>query len=144
VAISVAQLLPNAEILVVTTPQVAAAEVAERAGAIALQTHQRLVGVVENMSWLELPDGTRMEVFGSGGGQAVSDSLTRLVGTPVPLLGQIPLDTRVREAGDSGTPIVLAEPEAPAAVALNAVADRLAVRRESLLGKPLGLRPAGR
>ena len=68
VAISLAQLLPNAEILVVTTPQTAAAEVAERAGAIALQTHQRLVGVVENMSWLELPDGSRMEVFGAGGG----------------------------------------------------------------------------
>src|SRR5439155_439448 len=80
VAISLAQLLPSAEILVVTTPQVAAAEVAERAGAIALQTHQRLVGVVENMSWLELPDGTRMDVFGSGGGEVVADSLTRLVG----------------------------------------------------------------
>ncbi|MFI6760390.1 Mrp/NBP35 family ATP-binding protein [Micromonospora sp. NPDC050417] len=144
VAISLAQLLPNAEILVVTTPQTAAAEVAERAGAIALQTHQRLVGVVENMSWLELPDGSRMEVFGAGGGTAVAESLTRVVGAQVPLLGQIPLDTRVREAGDRGTPIVLAEPTAPAAVALNAVADRLAVRRESLLGKPLGLRPAGR
>ena len=77
VAISLAQLLPNAEILVVTTPQAAAAEVAERAGAIALQTHQRLVGVVENMSWLELPDGDRMEIFGAGGGAAVAESLTR-------------------------------------------------------------------
>ncbi|GAA0543181.1 P-loop NTPase [Paractinoplanes ferrugineus] len=139
VAISLAQLLPNAEILVVTTPQAAAAEVAERAGAIALQTHQRLVGVVENMSWLEMPDGSRMEVFGSGGGQTVADSLTRTVGASVPLLGQIPLDTRVREAGDAGTPIVLADPEAPAAKALDAVADRLALRRESLVGKPLGL-----
>ena len=144
VAISLAQLLPNAEILVVTTPQMAAAEVAERAGGIALQTHQRLVGVVENMSWLELPDGSRMEIFGSGGGATVAESLTRVIGAPVPLLGQIPLDTRVREAGDDGIPIVLAEPEAPAAVALAAVADRLAVRRESLLGKSLGLRPAGR
>ncbi|GAA2654509.1 Mrp/NBP35 family ATP-binding protein [Paractinoplanes durhamensis] len=139
VAISLAQLLPNAEILIVTTPQTAAAEVAERAGAIALQTHQRLVGVVENMSWLELPDGSRMEVFGAGGGQAVADSLTKTVGASVPLLGQIPLDTRVREAGDAGTPIVLAEPSAPAAKALDAVADRLAVRRDSLVGKPLGL-----
>src|SRR5581483_4088399 len=77
VAISLAQLLPSAEILVVTTPQAAAAEVAERAGAIALQTHQRLVGVVENMSWLELPTGQKMEIFGSGGGQAVADSLSR-------------------------------------------------------------------
>ncbi|MBL7254709.1 Mrp/NBP35 family ATP-binding protein [Paractinoplanes lichenicola] len=139
VAISLAQLLPNAEILVVTTPQTAAAEVAERAGAIALQTHQRLVGVVENMSWLELPDGSRMEVFGAGGGQAVADSLTTTVGASVPLLGQVPLDTRVREAGDAGDPIVLATPDAPAAKALDAVADKLAVRRESLVGKPLGL-----
>src|SRR5689334_24076691 len=139
VAISLAQLLPNAEILVVTTPQAAAAEVAERAGAIALQTHQRLVGVVENMSWLELPDGSRMEVFGAGGGETVATSLSRVVGARVPLLGQIPLDTRVREAGDAGTPIVLADPSAPAAVALDAVPDRLAVRRESLVGKPLGL-----
>jgi ATP-binding protein involved in chromosome partitioning len=139
VAISLAQLLPNAEILVVTTPQMAAAEVAERAGAIALQTHQRLIGVVENMSWLELPDGSRMEVFGSGGGETVSESLTRIIGASVPLLGQIPLDTRVREAGDAGTPIVLADADSPAAKALDAVADRLAVRRESLVGKPLGL-----
>ncbi|GGJ92012.1 iron-sulfur cluster carrier protein [Pilimelia anulata] len=142
VAISLAQLLPNAEILVVTTPQQAAAEVAERAGAIALQTHQRVVGVVENMCWLELPTGERIEVFGAGGGQAVADSLSRTIGAPVPLLGQIPLDTRVREGGDAGAPIVLAAPDAPAAVALAAVADKLAVRRESLVGKSLGLRPA--
>jgi ATP-binding protein involved in chromosome partitioning len=139
VAISLAQMLPNAEILIVTTPQIAAAEVAERAGAIALQTHQRLVGVVENMSWLELPDGSRMEVFGAGGGATVAESLTRVVGAPVPLLGQIPLDTRVREAGDAGTPVVLADATAPAAQALDAVASRLAIRRESLVGKPLGL-----
>jgi ATP-binding protein involved in chromosome partitioning len=144
VAISLAQLLPSAEILVVTTPQMAAAEVAERAGAISLQTHQRLVGVVENMSWLELPTGERMEVFGAGGGQIVAESLTRITGAQVPLLGQIPLDTRVREAGDAGRPIVLEVPDAPAAKAMAAVADRLAVRRESLVGKPLSLRPAGR
>jgi ATP-binding protein involved in chromosome partitioning len=139
VAISLAQLLPNAEILVVTTPQAAAAEVAERAGAIALQTHQRLVGVVENMSWLELPDGTRMEVFGAGGGETVAESLTRAVGASVPLLGQIPLDTRVREAGDAGDPVVLTDPSSPAAQAMEGVAARLAIRRESLVGKPLGL-----
>jgi ATP-binding protein involved in chromosome partitioning len=144
VAISLAQLLPNSEILVVTTPQAAAAEVAERAGAIALQTHQRVVGVIENMSWLELPDGSRMEIFGAGGGAAVAESLSRTIGAQVPLLGQIPLDTRVREAGDAGNPIVLAEPESPAAQALGTIADRLALRRESLLGKPLGLKPAGR
>lgn len=89
VAISVAQLIPGAEILVVTTPQQAAAEVAERAGAIALQTRQRIVGVVENMSWMDLPDGSRMDIFGSGGGQAVADRLTKAVGAKVPLLGQI-------------------------------------------------------
>ncbi|GAA3258590.1 Mrp/NBP35 family ATP-binding protein [Dactylosporangium siamense] len=144
VAISLAQLLPSAEILVVTTPQAAAAEVAERAGSIALQTHQRIVGVVENMSWLELPDGQRMEVFGSGGGAQVAESLSRLVGAPVPLLGQIPLDTRLREGGDAGVPLVLSDAAAPAAAALITVADRLAVRRESLVGKPLGLKPAGR
>ena len=142
VAISLAQLLPSAEILVVTTPQLAAAEVAERAGGISLQTHQRLIGVVENMSWLELPTGERMDIFGTGGGQTVADSLTQLTGAKVPLLGQIPLDTRVREAGDAGTPVVLTDPTAPAALALRAVADHLAVRRESLVGKPLGLRPA--
>ncbi|GAB4048881.1 Mrp/NBP35 family ATP-binding protein [Catellatospora paridis] len=144
IAISLAQLLPTAEILVVTTPQAAAAEVAERAGAISMQTHQRLVGVIENMSWLELPDGTRMEVFGSGGGQTVADSLTRLTGASVPLLGQIPLDTGVREAGDDGTPAVLTAPNSPAGTALNAIADRLAQRRESLVGKSLGLSPAKR
>jgi ATP-binding protein involved in chromosome partitioning len=141
VAISLAQLLPNAEILVVTTPQIAAAEVAERAGAIALQTHQRLIGVVENMSWLELPTGERMEIFGAGGGETVATSLSRVIGAHVPLLGQIPLDTRLRESGDEGVPLVLSDPASPAAAALIAVADKLAVRRESLLGKPLGLRP---
>jgi ATP-binding protein involved in chromosome partitioning len=144
VAISLAQLLPGAEILVVTTPQQAAAEVAERAGAVALQTHQRIVGVVENMSYLELPTGERMEIFGAGGGQTVADSLTKLIGAPVPLLGQIPLDTRVREGGDDGRPVVLTAPEASAAVAMQSVADRLAIRKESLLGKPLGLSPARR
>jgi ATP-binding protein involved in chromosome partitioning len=128
IAISIGQLLPTAEILVVTTPQQAAAEVAERAGSIALQTHQRVVGVVENMSWLELPDGSRQEIFGSGGGKAVADSLTRLIGAPVPLLGQVPLDAGLREGGDSGTPIVLSDPDSPAAVVLRAVAKRLAQR----------------
>jgi ATP-binding protein involved in chromosome partitioning len=144
VAISLANLLPESEIIVVTTPQIAAAEVAERAGSIALQTHQRLIGIVENMSWLDLPGGQRMELFGAGGGAAVSESLTRLLGAPVPLLGQIPLDPRLREAGDVGTPLVLADPTSPAAAALNAIADGLAMRRSSLAGKPLGLRPVAR
>jgi ATP-binding protein involved in chromosome partitioning len=144
VAISVAQLVPNAEILVVTTPQLAAAEVAERAGAIATQTHQQVVGVVENMSWLDLPDGSRMELFGSGGGEAVSDALTKTLGARVPLLGQIPLDTRLREAGDAGAPIVLAEPDSPAAQALEKIADGLATRQRGLSGMSLGLTPVRR
>jgi ATP-binding protein involved in chromosome partitioning len=144
IAISTAQLVPNAELLVVTTPQQAAAEVAERAGSIALQTRQRLAGVVENMSWMDLPDGTRMEVFGSGGGQTVADSLTRALGAPVPLLGQIPMETRLRECGDSGTPIVLADPTAPSAVALTAVADRLTVRARGLAGMSLNITPVRR
>lgn len=139
VAISIAQLIPNAEILVVTTPQAAAAEVAERAGSIALQTRQRIAGVVENMSWLDLPDGTRMELYGSGGGQQVADSLTRAVGANVPLLGQIPLEQGLREAGDEGTPIVLRDPDSPAATALREVADKLAVRRRGLAGMSLGI-----
>jgi ATP-binding protein involved in chromosome partitioning len=144
VAISLAQLVPNAEILVVTTPQLAAAEVAERAGAIATQTNQRVVGVIENMSWLDLPDGSRMELFGSGGGQAVSDALTKVLGARVPLLGQIPLDTRLREAGDAGAPIVLAQPDAPAAQALEKIAEGLTVRQRGLAGMPLGLTPVSR
>ncbi len=143
-ALSLAQLLPTAEILVVTTPQAAAAEVAERAGAIAVQTRQRVVGVVENMSWLELPDGTRQEIFGSGGGQAVADSLTQTIGASVPLLGQIPLDTRLREGGDSGAPVVLSAPTSPAAVALRAVANGLATRARGLSGRSLGISPSGR
>jgi ATP-binding protein involved in chromosome partitioning len=144
IAISVAQLVPNAELLVVTTPQVAAAEVAERAGAIAVQTRQRLAGVVENMSWLEMADGTRMEVFGSGGGQQVAESLSRIVGTEVPLLGQVPLDPRLRELGDAGDPIVAADPEAPAAVVLRDIAARLSTRSRGLAGRLLSVSPAGR
>jgi len=144
IAISVAQLIPSAELLVVTTPQLAAQEVAERAGSVALQTHQQIVGVVENMSWWEQPDGSRVELFGSGGGQAVAESLSRLTGTTVPLLGQVPLDQRLREGGDAGVPIVSSMPDSPAAVALGRVADRLAARQRGLAGLQLGLSPAGR
>jgi ATP-binding protein involved in chromosome partitioning len=142
IAISVAQLVPSAELLVVTTPQIAAREVAERAGSLALQTHQQIVGVVENMSWLDLPDGSRMELFGSGGGQAVADSLAASTGTSVPLLGQIPIDQRVREGGDDGRPVVLSDPDSSAATALRDVADTLAQRQHSLVGRSLGLSPS--
>jgi len=144
IAISVAQLIPNAEILVVTTPQRAAADVAQRAGAIALQTRQRLIGVVENMSWLEMSDGSRSYLFGSGGGQVVADSLTRSLGSEVPLLGQIPLDPRLRETGDAGTPLVLADPTSPASVVLRGIADRLATRSRGLAGRLLSVSPSSR
>jgi ATP-binding protein involved in chromosome partitioning len=144
IAISVAQLVPSTELIVVTTPQLAAREVAERAGSIAVQTHQQIVGVVENMSWLTLPDGSRMDLFGSGGGQAVADSLTMLTGTRVPLLGQVPIDQRVREGGDSGLPVMLAAPDSPAALAIGAVADTLAARSRSIVGRSLGLAPSAR
>ncbi|BCQ08177.1 iron-sulfur cluster carrier protein [Mycobacterium heckeshornense] len=144
VAISVAQLIPNAEILVVTTPQHAAAEVAERAGSIALQTRQRIVGVVENMSWLVLPDGAKLQVFGEGGGRQVAERLSRAVGADVPLLGQIPLDPALVAAGDSGVPIVLSAPDSAAGKELRSIADALSSRRRGLAGMSLGLDPARR
>jgi ATP-binding protein involved in chromosome partitioning len=145
IAISVAQLVPNAEILVVTTPQQAAAEVAERAGTIALQTRQRIAGVVENMSWLPCPHcGEKVDVFGSGGGGAVAEALTRATGAKVPLLGQVPIDVRLREGGDNGVPLVLSDPEAPAAQVLSGIADRLTVRSRGLVGMSLAVSPAGR
>ncbi|MFN8075949.1 MAG: P-loop NTPase [Kineosporiaceae bacterium] len=144
IAISTAQLLPGAELIVVTTPQIAAAEVAERAGSIATQTKQRIAGVIENMSWLELPDGGRVEVFGSGGGQTVAASLTSMMGTDVPLLGQVPLDPSLREGGDGGVPVVLSGPATPAGSALGAICDKLVARRRGLAGKRLGLEPVGR
>ena len=145
IAISVAQLVPSAEILVVTTPQLAAQEVAERAGSIALQTHQRIAGVVENMSYLPCPHcGENLDVFGSGGGQAVATSLTRLLGAEVPMLGQIPIDVRLREGGDSGMPLVLSDPDAPASKELLKVTEALTGKPRGLAGMSLGLSPAGR
>jgi ATP-binding protein involved in chromosome partitioning len=142
VAISVAQLLPTAELIVVTTPQVASSEVAERAGAIAVQTHQRIAGVIENMSGMACPHcGETVDVFGSGGGQVVAQALTRVTGTQVPLIGQIPIDVRLREGGDNGVPLVLSDPGAPAAARLIGVANGLAVRARSLAGRQLGLSP---
>ncbi|WP_082227066.1 Mrp/NBP35 family ATP-binding protein [Demequina rhizosphaerae] len=141
IAISVAQLLPHAEILVVTTPQAAAAGVAERAGAIATQTSQSVVGVVENMAWLEQADGTRLHVFGEGGGATVAGRLSKVLGTDVPVLGQIPLDITAREAGDNGTPVVVSDPESPAAEAMRDVARRLTARQRGLAGRSLGVTP---
>lgn len=139
VALSVAQLIPNAELLVVTTPQAAAAEVAERAGSLSQQTRQRVAGVIENMSAMVLPDGSTMDVFGSGGGEIVAQRLTTLVGNDVPLLGQVPLDPSLRSRSDQGTPVVLSEPDSPSAQEITKIADGLAKRRNSLAGKPLSL-----
>jgi ATP-binding protein involved in chromosome partitioning len=140
IAISVAQLIPTAEILVVTTPQLAAAEVAERAGSIALQTHQQIVGVVENMAGMPCPHcGEMVDIFGSGGGTAVAEGLSRSTGTDVAVLGSIPIDVRLREGGDNGVPLVLADPDAPAAKELRAIAERLSSRARGLVGRQLGI-----
>jgi ATP-binding protein involved in chromosome partitioning len=138
IAISVAQLVPPAEILVVTTPQQAAAEVAERAGAIALQTRQQVVGVVENMAGLAMPDGSTMHLFGEGGGARVAERLTRAMGRDVPLLGQVPIDSEMVTGGDSGSPVVLA-PDSVAGKELRRIADQLATRGRGLVGMSLGL-----
>ena len=141
-AISVAQMLPVAELLVVTTPQVAASEVAERAGAIVAQTKQRIAGVIENMSYLVCPHcGEQTELFGSGGGASVAEALTRLTGAQVPLLGQVPLDLQLRAGSDAGTPLVLSEPDSPAGLALRKIADEIGARRRGLAGRQLGLTP---
>jgi ATP-binding protein involved in chromosome partitioning len=142
VAISAAHLVPASELLVVTTPQLASAEVAERAGSLAVQLRQRVVGVIENMSYLPCPHcGERVDIFGAGGGGAVADTLTRLTGAPVPLLGEIPIEPRLREAGDTGMPLVLSEPDAPASQQLRKIAENLAGRSRSLAGRQLGLTP---
>ncbi|WP_046470316.1 Mrp/NBP35 family ATP-binding protein [Allosalinactinospora lopnorensis] len=145
IAISVAQLVPNAEILVVTTPQQAAAEVAERAGAISAQTHQRVSGVIENMSYYIAPGSEeRTYLFGEGGGQVVADGLTKALGARVPLLGQVPIDIRLREASDEGKPFVLTDPEAAASQTLLQIADDLVGKPRGLSGMQLGVTPVGR
>jgi ATP-binding protein involved in chromosome partitioning len=142
VAISAAHLVPGSELLVVTTPQLAAAEVAERAGSLASQLHQRLVGVIENMAYLPCPHcGERVEVFGTGGGRAVAETLSRVTGAPVPLMGEIPIDPALRAAGDAGQPIVLSAPDSPAAKELMKIAQQLGDRSRSLAGRQLGLSP---
>jgi len=143
VAISAGHLIPGSELIVVTTPQMAAAEVAERAGSLASQLHQRVVGVIENMAYLACPHcGERIEVFGAGGGQAVASALTRLAGAEVPLLGEVPIDLTLREAGDSGVPLVIADPARPAAAELTRIAGLIGRRSRSLVGRQLGLTPA--
>jgi ATP-binding protein involved in chromosome partitioning len=147
IAISLGQHLPNAEIVVVTTPQEAAAEVAERAGTMAEMMHQRVVGVVENMSYLVCPHcgpEHKIDVFGSGGGTRVAETLSTRFGTGVPLLGQIPLEPALREGGDVGKPVVEADPSSAAAAELVSIAERLAGRSRGLAGMQLGLTPTSK
>jgi ATP-binding protein involved in chromosome partitioning len=135
VAISLGQLLPQAEVIVVTTPQAAAAEVAERSALVARQTGQSVIGVVENMAGLVQPDGSVLELFGSGGG---ADAAARL---GVPVLASVPLSVALREGGDAGQPVVLSDPEDAAARVILSLADQLATRERGLAGRKLGLSP---
>ncbi len=140
IAISLGQLIPASEILVVTTPQIAAAEVAERAGRIAHQLKQHIVGVVENMSDIECPHcGESISLFGSGGGSETTKRLSTLIGADVPLLAAVPFDPALRVGGDDGQPIVLSNPESHSSVAIYSIVDQLMKQRKSLVGVPLSL-----
>lgn len=139
IAISVGQLLPNAEVVVVTTPQAAASDVAVRSAVVARQVGQRVVGVVENMAAMALPDGTMLELFGAGGGAEVARALST-DDDPVPLLASIPLSPNLRIDGDAGIPIVVAHPDDPASLAIERLADALAATPRGLAGKSLPLR----
>jgi ATP-binding protein involved in chromosome partitioning len=146
VALSLGQKLPNAEVLVVTTPQQASAEVAERAGTMASMLEQKVIGIVENMAYLDVAcphcgQSHRVDVFGSGGGAEVAGTLSSRLGYEVPLLAEVPMDPKLAAGGDLGVPLVATDPERPAAASLMALADRLAARRRNLAGFKLGLTP---
>ena len=140
IAISVGQLLPNADVLVVTTPQAAASDVAVRSGLVARQTGQRVIGVVENMAAMTLPDGTTLDLFGAGGGAAVASALSS-EGAEVPLLGSVPLSPILRADADAGIPAVLAHPDEPAAREVERIAQALIAEPRGLAGRSLPLRP---
>jgi ATP-binding protein involved in chromosome partitioning len=145
IAISTGQLLPGSQLVVVTTPQTAAADVAVRSGMLAGATHQVVAGVIENMSGFPCPHcGEPIDLFGMGGGARVAEQLSAGLNTSVPLLGRVPFDPRLREGGDRGQPLVLAEPDAPASVELRAMADRLGNKPRGLVGQPLSVNPVGR
>jgi ATP-binding protein involved in chromosome partitioning len=141
IAISTAQLLPNAEIIVVTTPQIAAAEVAIRAGMMATLISQRIAGVIENMSAVTCEKcGEEMALFGQGGGVKVATELTKATEKDVPLLGKIPFDVRIREGGDEGVPLPISNPDAPSVKVMNEIVDQLLKNSQrSLAGKVLKL-----
>ena len=140
IAISLGQLLPSSEIIVVTTPQIAAAEVAERAGRIAHQLKQQIIGVIENMSDTAcLKCGEPIAIFGSGGGDETAKQLSTLVGASVPVIGQIPFAAALREGGDIGQPIVISDPTCPASESFTAIAEKITLRPKSLVGVRLSL-----
>ena len=140
IAISLGQLIPRSEILVVTTPQIAAAEVAERAGRIAFQMKQRVIGVVENMSASPCPHcGEPIALFGSGGGAETAKRLGALVGSDVPLLAEIPFDMHLRDGGDNGVPAYLGKENALLKKTFDELLAALMATRPSLLGVPLAL-----
>ncbi len=142
VAISIGQILPHAEVLVVTTPQPAAADVAERSGIVARQTGQTVFGVIENMAGLAQPDGSILDLFGVGGGAEVAARLTASQpdGAPaVHLLARVPISIALREGGDAGLPIVLSDPADPASIAILGVANAIAAGGRKLAGRPLPL-----
>jgi ATP-binding protein involved in chromosome partitioning len=142
VAMSTAQLLPQAELVIVTTPQLAAAEVAVRSGMLAQQTKQRVAGVIENMSAFACPHcGEPIDMFGTGGGRKVSEQLSLALGTEIPLLGKVPFDVRLRSGGDEGRPLVSAEPGSPAALQMGDIAGTLLGRKRKLVGMDLGVTP---
>jgi ATP-binding protein involved in chromosome partitioning len=138
VAISLGQLLPGAQSIVVTTPQAAAASVAQRSGAIGVQTGGEILGVIENMSHLQV-GSERIELFGSGGGESVAKALSQLVGTEVPVLGQIPLSSELREGSDQGLPLVASDPDHPVSRAILEIAKLIASKPRGLSGKRLGI-----
>jgi ATP-binding protein involved in chromosome partitioning len=139
IAISLGQLLPTAKTVVVTTPQVAAADVAERSGAVGLQTGQSVFGVIENMAWLEQSDGTRLDLFGAGGGELVASRLAKLSSSPVEVLGQVPISMALREGSDAGSPVVLEHPQDLAAEAILSIAEKIAADQLGLSGRRLKL-----
>ncbi|MBX7158732.1 MAG: Mrp/NBP35 family ATP-binding protein [Acidimicrobiia bacterium] len=130
IAISLSQFLPTVEVVVVTTPQLAAQRVAVRAGAMAKKANQRVLGVIENMSWLVEADGSHRAIFGEGGGEALAEHLD------VPLLGQVPIDEVLREGADAGRPVVAAHPDSPAATEIVRIADAIAATQRTRIRRP--------
>ncbi|MFW0108573.1 Mrp/NBP35 family ATP-binding protein [Rothia sp. P7181] len=137
IAISMAQLLPTAELVLISTPQSAAVDVAERAGTMSVQTQQKVAGVIENMAAMRMPDGSMLDIFGAGGGVKLSERLSATLGYDVPLLGSVPLDVSLRTGGDVGVPLVWADTSSETAQSINRIARQLSHRARNLNGKPL-------